>query len=288
MRNLSLALLTSLAVFMAGCTDDDPATEGGAGAGGGAGASSGAGAGAGGRPTTNVEFTDLPGSIRFVNFVSDGTSGVDLDLYWGISIGRGEKMATIPYGEITEFLTPRHSDEPVLMPDEARYFLVPAGDVSGSPASFLVQNDPTFTVDTVLTIALAAAKSVSGDALVVSAQTFDEAKLSAPPAGMAHVYGWDSAFSQIADGNFVLVGSSSECSPEQGDDGGSNIGYPSVFAPGSTELSLFDANTDPPCSSSATPVTESLVAGHSYVILGEAETYQLDARRTVLLEVGTN
>jgi hypothetical protein len=285
MRNLSLALLTSLAVFVAGCSDDNAAADGSGGAGGGAGASGRAGAG--GRSSTNVEFSDLPGKIRFVNFVSDGTQGVDLDLYWGISVGRGERVATVEYGEITDFLTPRHSDEPVLDPDEARYFLVPKGDVSGSPASFLVQDDPTFAADTVLTIALAAAKNVSGDTLTVSAQTIHERDLTTPPAGKAHVYGYSSAFSQIAGGNFVLVGSSDTCAPDLGEPGGANLGFPAVFPAGTTELSLFDANTEPPCSTSATPVTQDLVAGHSYVLLGEAKTYDLDARRTVLLEVGT-
>jgi hypothetical protein len=35
------------------------------------------------------------------------------------------------------------------------------------------------------------------------------------------------------------------------------------------------------------PVTEAIEAGHSYVLLGEAETDELDARRAVLLELGT-
>jgi len=234
-----------------------------------------------------VVFTDLPGKIRFINFVSDGTTGVNLDLYWGISIARSERVATVEYGEITEYLTPRHADSPVLKADEARFFLVPEGDVSGSPTSFLVQDDPQFTADTVLTIAMAGSKNLSGNALAVGVQTFDEAELSTPPPGMAHVFGWSSAFQQIDGGNFVLVGADGLCNPDRGDSGGANLGTPALIPEGSTGLSLFDANTDPPCDTGTMPVTESVEAGHSYVLLGQAETHDLDARRAVLLELGT-
>ncbi len=301
MRRLPLALVASMALAFAACTGSDgggsPAGEAGAGPVGDAGAGpvgdAGAGpvgeAGAGPIGSGDVEFGDLPGKIRFINFVSDGTAGVNLDVYWGTSLRRGEKMATVQYGEITEFMTPRHAvaDEPLLKPDEARYFIVPEGDVSASATSFLVQEDQVFTADTVLTLAMAAAENTFSDALIVGAQTIDEAALSTPPAGMAHVFGWSSAFDQIAGGDFVLVGADGLCDPDQGASGGANLGVPSVIPDGTTGLALFDANTDPPCDTGTPPGTESVVAGHSYVLLGEAETYEIDARRAVFLEVGT-
>jgi hypothetical protein len=232
-------------------------------------------------------FVDIPGKIRFINHVSDGTSGVNLDLYWGTSIARGELVATIEYGEITDFLVPRRLDDTILPPDEARFFLVPAGDVSGTPTSFLVQDDQQFAEQTVLTVALAAAENNLTDALVVGERVIHEHELSTPPEGMAHVYGWSSAFSQIEDGDFVLVGSDSSCDPDLGDSGGANLGTPSLIPEGDTELWLFDANTEPPCDTGAGPVSANLEAGHSYVLLGEAETYERDARRVVLLELGT-
>jgi len=291
MRSLSIAIVASLALLVSACTDEaeTPDASGGAGGASTGGNAGGAGrsgsAGSAGRGSSAVVFTDLPGKIRFVNHVSDGTTGVDLDLYWGLSIGRGEKQGTIPYGEATEFFTPRHSDEPVLDADEARYFLVPKDDVSRTPASFLAQDDPAFAADTVLTIALAAAKNISGDNLVVAAQTFHEQEIDAPPAGMAHVFGWTSAFEQIADGNFTLVGTDSVCSPERGESDG-NIGVPVVLPRGEARLSLFDANTKPPCATGTPLVDATLEAGHSYVLLGKADTYEFDARSAVVLEVG--
>lgn len=296
MYRLPIAVVTSLSLFIAACdggddesgSDDDDSRGGTAGTGGGAG-KGGAGAGRGGSGGSGqVELTDLPGKIRFINFVSDGATGVNLDLYWGSTIARSERMATIAYGEITEFLTPRRlADDTVLDPDEARFFMVPEGDVSGSPTSFLVQDDHAFTADTVLTVALAASDNVLSDTLAVGMQIIDEAELSTPPSDMAHVFGWSSAFDQIEDGDFVLVGAEDLCNPDQGEPGGANLGVPALIPEGATGLSLFDANTDPPCDTGATPVTDSVEAGHSYVLLGEAERYDLDARRTVFLELGT-
>jgi hypothetical protein len=252
---------------------------------GGGGSSSGAGRG-GSIGTGEVEFTDLPGKIRFINFVSDGTAGVNLDLYWGTTLRRSELVGTIVYGEITEFMTPRRADETVLDADEARFFMVLEGDVSGNPSSFLVQDDATFAEGTVLTIGLSAVDSLSGS-FAIGVGTFYEAELSTPPAGMAHVFGWSHAFDQIADGDFVLVGADGLCNPDRGDSGGVNLGAPALIPEGLIGLSLFDANTEPPCDSGVPPVVETVEAGHSYVLLGEAETYDIDARRAVLLELGT-
>jgi hypothetical protein len=289
MRSWSWAVVTLLALVSVACGDDDDSSPSG-----GAGSSVGGAADTGGSPSrggsvssTDVEFTDLPGKIRFINYVSDGTTGVDLDLYWGISIGRGEKFGTIAYGEITEFMTPRRADEALLKADEARFFLVPKGDMSSNPASFLVQDDPTFAEDTVLTIAMAAGDTRIGTTPNVSEQVFYEAKLSTPPAGMAHVYGWSSAFEKIDDGDFVVVGADDLCGPDDGDPGDSNLGNAALIPAGSTGLALFDANTEPPCATGTPPVTGSIEAGHSYVLLGRADTHELDARRAVLLEVGS-
>jgi hypothetical protein len=105
-------------------------------------------------------------------------------MYWGTSIRRSELVRTIEYGEITEYMTPRRAVDSTLDPDEARFFMVPEGDVSGTPASFLVQQDPSFAEDTVLTVGLSAVDGLT-DSLTVSVGIFYEAELSTPPAGMA-------------------------------------------------------------------------------------------------------
>lgn len=294
MPRLFAAVLTSLSLVIAGCGggDDTGASEDGGSPGGSAGAGGSSGTGGTGQGGSgggdSVELTDLPGKIRFINFVSDGTTGVNLDLYWGTNITRGERVATVEYGEITEFLTPRRVvDDVVLDPDEARFFLVLEGDVSATPTSFLVLDEQVFTAETVLTVALAASDNPGAATLAVSMQIFDEAELSTPPADMAHVFGWSRAFDRIEDGDFVLVGAEGLCDPDRGDSGGANLGAPALIPDGTSDLSLFDANTDPPCDTGATPVSDSVEAGHSYVLLGEAETYELEARRTVILELGT-
>jgi hypothetical protein len=291
MRLLSLALVTALVVSAAACSDDDGSGDDGSGGrstGGRAGGGDAGETSTGGRPTSSeVSFVDLPGKIRFINHVSDGTAGVHLDLYWGTSIARSEPVGTIEYGEITDFMTPRRLEDTILDPTEARFFLVLEGDVSGTPSTFLVQDDQTFTDGTVLTIALVATENTFSDALNVSEQVFYEDELSTPPAGTAHVFAWSVPFSQIDDGDFVLVGTDTLCDPDPGEPGGANLGRPAVIPEGHAELSLFDANTEPPCSTGAGPVSAELEAGHSYVLLGEAETYEIDARRLVLLELGT-
>jgi hypothetical protein len=301
MRHLSYVVLTSLALVVAACSDDDDGSSGSTAGAGGAETSGGegsseagataSGAGRGGRGGSTGSnpdaFTDLPGKIRFINFVSDGTTGQALDLYWGSSIGRGEKAATIEYGEITEFTTPRHPENSALDPDEAQFFMVLKGDTSSTPASFLVQEEPRFPgAGTVLTIALAATDTLGND-LSITRQTFYEHELTTPPAGMAHVYGWDSAFKQIPSGNFTIVGADGICLPDDGEAGDANLGFPGLLPDGTTGLALFDANTDPPCDTGTPPLDDVVVAGHSYVVLGQADTYDMDARKAVLLEVGT-
>jgi hypothetical protein len=308
MRLFSCVVVSSLALLVVACGDDDHDSARGAGgedsSAGGSDDSSGAGEASGqaGTPTsggssgsssrggngsTGVEFTDMPGKIRFINYVSDGKNGQALDLYWGSSIGRGERAGTIEYGEITEFMAPRHADDGLLEPDEARFFLVPAGDTSGTPSTFLVQDESEFSEGTVLTIAMSASENSLSDDLVVSERIFYESELVAPPAGMAHVYEWSSAFSQIPSGNFMTVGIDGLCDPEWGDSGNANLGPAFLVPEGSTGLALFDANTVPPCDSGTAPVSGNIEAGHSYVLLGEAETFEIDARKAVLLEVGT-
>jgi len=301
MRFLPIALVASLALTFAGCSDDDGSPDGAGGDAGeatssdaGAGPSKG-GSGAAGDTTGptggtigtgDAEFTDLPGKIRFINFVSDGMAGINLDLYWGMTLRTSELVGTVEYGEITDYFTPRHPEDSILDPDEARFFMVPEGDVSGMPTSFVIQDEISFTADTVLTIGLAATDSFGGN-LAVSQRIIYEHELSTPPAGVAHVYEWSNAFAQIEDASFVVVAADGLCYPDLGDPGDANLGAPALIPEGTTGVSLVDANTEPPCATGTPPVTESIEVGHSYVLLGEAETYDAAARRAVFLELTT-
>ncbi len=279
-------ILLPFSSFACSSDDDslDPAATGGS-------DSSGSGGGTsstGGRTGSTTEYSDLPGKIRFANFVSDGTQGVDLDFYWGSTLEKGELIGTVEYGEITDFHVPRRANDSVLDADEARYFAVISGDTTSLPTAFPVLWDQQFSETTVLSVLLAGAENLTGDALVVQSQTVREEKLPTPPSGKVDVFGWSSAFDQIQDGDFVLVGSADVCSPTQGDSGGANAGVAYIFSPGTVDLALYDANTEPPCATGSVPVEATLEADHSYIILGEAETFELSARKTVLLEVGMN
>lgn len=290
MRYFSIAFVACLGLFVAACGDDDDASgPGGAGSGGAAGEPSSsdggeAPSGGGSMTTGNAEFTDLPGKVRFVNFVSDGTEGKNLDLYWGTSYMRGERV-TLPYGQVTDFMTPRHLVSPAIDANAARFFIVLEGDVTATATSYLVNDDPKFDANTVLTIALAGNKAAgASDGYVVSEQIFYEHQLTTPPAGSAHVYGWSLPFDSIDKGDFVLVGADGLCSPDNGEPGGANLGFPALIPGGAAGLALFDANSD--CATGSAPVTDTVTVGHSYVLLGKADTYALDAREAVLLEVG--
>ncbi len=300
MSHSHFTLLTSLALLAAGCgsSDDQRSTMSG---GGDAGDTSTGGNNTGGTTTDaagtgpsrsgsnnsgDAEFRDIPGKIRFVNFVSDGTTGVDLDLYWGLGISSSEKVGTIAYGEITEYLTPRRYEGTLLEADEARFFVTVAGDVAGNPSSFKAQSTPSFTPATALTFAMAGSDTREGGDLTVTNTYFFEHELPPPPAGMAHVFGWESAFEGIPGGDFVTVGADGLCSPESGDSGLSNLGWSNLIPEGTTGLALFDANTDPPCATGTPPLAKTIEAGHSYVLLGKSETLEFDARTAVMLEVG--
>ncbi len=300
MRFASLLVLGAFPLFFAACSGDDgdggsEATGGGSSTGGSnsggsasdGGSSSGGGSATGGTGSGDATFTDLPGKIRFANFISDGTAGVRVDLWWGTDFEDGEKIATLAYGDITEFLVPRRLDTFLLDADEARYFVVPEGDTTSLANRYLGTADEAFAEETRLTVAFASVENFTNDDLRIGSSNIYEHELVAPPAGMAHVFNWSRAFDQIEGGDFVVVGADGICDPERGDSGLVNLLPPALIPGGSTGLALFDANTEPPCDTSATPAEGTVESGHSYVLIGDAETFEIDARHTILLELGT-
>lgn len=268
---------------MGGMAGGDPGESGGATGSGAAAGSSGGATASGGGTGNDAEFYDLTGNIRFANFISDGEVGLDVDVYWGSSYGQSELMATVPYGTITEFVVPRRTENIVLDEDETNYFILPAGSTDN--AEVLAADDEPFSEDTRLTIALAAAEpTASSPDLRVSWTTFVEHELSTPPEGTAHVYGWDNPWDPIEGFAFALVGADDLCDPELGEVTGGNLGVPAVIPAGTSGTTLFDANTE--CASGGPAPEGELQAGHSYVLIGEAEVYDLSERTVLLLEVG--
>jgi hypothetical protein len=160
--------------------------------------------------------------------------------------------------------------------------------VSGSSDAFdiLADGEQHFMEDTQLTVALAAVTPTGATELFVAWTTFFESEIGTPPSGSAHVYGWDDAWSPIEDYSFALVGTADLCAPEDGEGDFGNLGVPAVIPAGTSGLTLFDANTE--CATGAPPADGEVEAGHSYVLLGEALTYDLDARSVILLEVGAD
>lgn len=49
---------------------------------------------------------DAPGKVRFLNLVRTGDATTDIDVWWG-QPDEGDKAATITYGAITDYLTPK-------------------------------------------------------------------------------------------------------------------------------------------------------------------------------------
>lgn len=283
----------SLALISCG---GDGATDDLGGMGGSSGGDSGGNTGSGGQATggatgtgggsgSDAEFFDLTGRIRFANFISDGEEGLAVDVYWGSSFGQSEFMGTVAYAEVTDFVVPRFTENTVLDEDETNYFVLPAGSTETSEV--LAAADEAFASDTQLTVALSAAEPIASlPGLHVSSTTFFEHEISTPPAGMAHVYGWDNPWDPIEGFSFALVGADDLCDPEFGEVTGGNLGTPAIIPEGATGVTLFDANTE--CASGGPEPEGSIEAGHSYVLLGEAETYDLGERTVVLLEVGAD
>lgn len=49
---------------------------------------------------------DAPGKVRFLNLIRTGDATTDIDVWWG-QPDEGDKAATITYGAITDYLTPK-------------------------------------------------------------------------------------------------------------------------------------------------------------------------------------
>ena len=242
----------------------------------------------GGQPTFDFDlpdptFTALPGRIRFANFVSDGTGGVDLDIYWGQDPEIGQLMGTVPYGTVTEFMSPMRQDPSMLDADEASWSVVPAGGTTRE--EMIGSGDEPFTAETTLTIAMSGVEPLpSQPALNLSKQVFYEHELSVPPAGFAHVYAWDSPWAAYIEGGFGVVGSAATCYFDDGVGTGGNVGTPALVPAGTSGLELVDANTE--CATGSGPVTGSVEAGRSYVLIGLAPTTDPAERTAVLLPLG--
>lgn len=289
-RSLALAFVFLGASFAAGC-DDEP-EDGGAGGEGGADGAAGD-SGFGNRPGMGTgggesedEFVDLTGAIRFANFVSDGTEGVDLDLYWGATLESGEFVETVEYGEVTDYLIPRQSQrllaQALLDEDEARYFLVVAGDRISLPSKFLVNTDEAFEETTRETVVMSAGETFVSDNLVVSTSVVLEHRLVNAPLTSAYVYVSSGAFNHIPDGDFVQVAAEGVCGPPTEPAIG-NTGQAFVLDAGSTGLFLTDANTD--CATGSAVADGTARARSSYLLIGKADTYDLAAREAVLVEL---
>jgi hypothetical protein len=52
---------------------------------------------------------DAPGKLRFANYFSKDGKAVDLDLWWG-QPDEGQKAATIKFGEVSPYLTPKQTE----------------------------------------------------------------------------------------------------------------------------------------------------------------------------------
>lgn len=242
----------------------------------------------GGLPTLDLDlpdstFTALPGKVRFANFVSDGTAGVDIDVYWGSSPEDGQLMGTVAFGTLSEFTTPMHQDLGFTDDDEATWSFVRKGGTTRE--DMIGGGDESFTADSVLTVGMAAAESfASQPGLNLSTQIFYEHDLSVPPAGFAHVYAWDGPWQATIEGAFGVLGSAGTCFFDGGEVTGGNIGVPNLVPAGTSGLAIVDANTE--CASGAAPSTDVVEAGRSYVAIGVAPSTDPAARTTVLLPLG--
>jgi hypothetical protein len=287
MRSLFIQLGFALALGLTACTGgDDPGGAGGDGDGDGSGGGDGFGGetGTGGTTGSEVEFEDLPGRIRFANFVSDGEAGVTLDLYWGGTLEESEFVDTLEYGEVSDFFTPRRPVDTVLSalldPDEARYFIVLEGEMTSLPSEFLVMQDEAFDEETTITVGLSFAQAFSAGTLAISSQSILEHRMDPPGAEESHVYVWSGAFEEIPDGDFVQVAADGVCGPPTVG-ATANAGEAFVLSPDAMGLFLADANTD--CASGSTPAEGSLEAGRSFLLMGKADTFTVEAREAVLL-----
>ena len=242
----------------------------------------------GGGPTFDLDlpdstFTALPGKVRFANFVSDGTAGVDIDVYWGSSPEDGQLLGTIAFGTVSEFTTPMHQDIGFTDDDEASWSFVRVGGTTRE--DMIGGGDESFTADSVLTVGMSAVEPLpSQPGLNLSTQIFYEHELSVPPAGFAHVYSWDGPWQATIDGAFGVLGSATTCFFDSGEATGGNVGVPNLVPAGTSGLAVVDANTE--CATGAAPAAEAVEAGRSYVAIGVAPTTDPAARTTVLLPLG--
>ncbi len=223
-----------------------------------------------------------PGRIRFANFVSDGTAGVNVDIHWGDwgEPDESEFVITVPYGEITDFMTPRRPANADRRETAAYFLIVPEGRSTTEPIAGGGRWAASSRAGASQLVALAGGDDFDS-AEGLSAILLLESDAPRPPSDKAHVYRWTVPFAAITEGDQVSVAAEETCDPDTLLGGA--LGPASIFEPGTMGLFLADADTD--CSSGSSPAEGSVEGGKAYLLLAKADSHDLDARESVLLEV---
>jgi hypothetical protein len=76
-----------------------------------------------------IEFEEAPGQMRFLSLLSENGEPIELDIYWGgpDAIEETEPVATIEYGEASEYLAPMVALDPLFPSEDISFTAVMAG-----------------------------------------------------------------------------------------------------------------------------------------------------------------
>lgn len=217
------------------------------------------------------DFEELDGSqVRFVNVFAAEGEGTDVDVYWGYDADTGEKIATVPYGEVSDWIPAKTRPGG----DSIDVVFYVAGETDRD--HLLITQGETVDGDMDLTYSLGWTTPFDpSQTYAASLGVGFEHEAGQPADGKAWVAFNEIGIGGIEGGDFMVLSTATGCQDLTGIDiegGTANAGQAIEFDPGTVELTASDANTD--CSTRTDPVSLDLAAGDRVIVYAYGTTME--------------
>jgi len=220
----------------------------------------------------DAEFEDYAeGRIRFANFWRVDGEGSPVDLYWGSGAETGEPIATLEYGEVSDWYTMRLEANPFTDDDEARLRVVIQRPGDTSFDGFLQTVDETLDGGDQWTLVMGWTDTFNPDRPDgMTTQLVFEEEVGDPPAGQALLLLNDIGIRGL-EGEFISLDAAGTCNQEwliSNDIAIGNAGTAYPVPAGAVDVVAHDANITDCAEAAATePLPLDLADGDRYLVL---------------------
>jgi hypothetical protein len=240
-------------------------------------------------PMPAAEFEEYSGGqIRFANFWRQDGEGASVDIYWGINAESGEKIETLEYGAVTDWVTMKTETNDFVEDAEARLRAVIQMPGVETTDGLLQMLDESLDGEHRWTVVLGWAEAFNPDQPDgMTTQIVYEEEVGEAPAGQALLLLNDIGVRGIDGGDFMSLDAEGTCNQEFPINNDIAIGNGGTAYPvpaGPLELIAHDANVSDCAQAHVTDtISLDLVEGDRYLVLAWGTS--LDDRAITTVEI---